>query len=103
VTRVLLKNKADVEATMRRAIGRSRGPQELYAEVTALHLAAMEGHCSIVEMLLDSGADPEAKLRFTEESERKAPQERCMTPCAVAQEMARKGHDRGAVISLLAA
>jgi len=104
VTQVLLKGKADVEARMKRAIGKGKSPQEIYGNVTALHLAAMEGHSSIVEMLLGCGANAKAELHFSEERDPgKSRSERFMTPFAVASEMASKGHNRDAVIAVLKA
>merc|ERR1712125_262434 len=89
VARVLLASAIDVEAKMKRALGSGRPPQELYQDVTPLHLATMEGHAGIVQMLLEHGADRTARLRLAETRGGRRT-DRVMTALQAAKEMALK-------------
>lgn len=58
--RNLLHLGADVNATVEKAGSYGNGPK---ADSTPLHLAAWEGHLPVVKLLLEVGADPEARVR----------------------------------------
>jgi ankyrin repeat protein len=58
--RKLLHLGADVNATVEKPRSYGNGPK---ADSTPLHLAAWEGHLPMVKLLLEFGADPEARVR----------------------------------------
>lgn len=60
ILRALLNAGCDVTLQCKNDVATDAGPHVLHAE-TALHFAAAGGDSEIVRMLLDSGADPQAK------------------------------------------
>jgi len=111
VAETLVTGKADLEATMSRYLGDGNKTNEEYADMTPLHMASMEGHSQIVEMLLAKGARRQARMIFTEHvhlelaggyrSPRTSKRERAVTALDAAKRMMRQGHNRDLVIQQL--